>query len=719
MKIKILYIFFSAAFLIPNSFCFAQNKKIESLLILLKKDKADSNKVITLNKLSSEYKSIGNYDTALSYAETALQLAQQLNEKKEMAEAYNNIRSVHYNKGNYRQAIEYAFKTLKIDEELADKKGIASTLSNIGLVYYEQADYSKALDYNFKALKMAQDFENKTLQANLIGNIGIVYSEQADYSKALDYYFKALKMAEEHGNKNNIAIWLSNIGIIYLDQGNYQKALDYDFKALKIVEESGDIKGMAAKLGNIGIVYKFQRDYPKALDFYLKALKIAKELGDKKEISIILGNIGLLYISLKKYEDAFNHIYPALALSDSIGAMDIVKNGFNNLSQLYEKADVSLPDSIGGKRLTMEQMRLRSLYYYKRSIAIRDTLFSQENKKQLIRKELNFEFEKREAATKAENEKQQLAYAEKNRKQKIIIWSVVCCLLLVIVFAGFVFRSLRTTRRQKQIIEVKSRETEEQKKIIAEKNKDMLDSLRYASAIQQTVITSESYFAENLQEFFILFLPKDIVAGDFYWAYNRGDEFFIAVGDCTGHGVPGAFMSLMGINFLNEIVMEQKIYSPAETLNRLRQHIINAFASAKTERRDGMDICFYKLNIKEKSLTYAAANNPLWICRNTEIIKYKSDKMPVGMHHGITESFLEQTIMLQKGDIIYTFTDGFADQFGGPKGKKFMYKQFNEKLLAISHLPLPEQKNILLKTFEKWKGSLEQIDDVCVIGVKI
>jgi serine phosphatase RsbU (regulator of sigma subunit) len=264
--------------------------------------------------------------------------------------------------------------------------------------------------------------------------------------------------------------------------------------------------------------------------------------------------------------------------------------------------------------------------------------------------------------------------------------------------------------------------------IIEEKNKDMLDSIRYASAIQQAVITSEEYIRGALSSseetlegdnFFILYLPKDIVAGDFYWAFKRDDDFFIATGDCTGHGVPGAFMSLMGINFLNEIVVEQQISSPGETLNRLRQHIISAFASGKTERKDGMDISFYMLNKKKGMLTYAAANNPLWLCRSNKITEYKSDKMPVGIHYGATTPFQEQTFELQKGDIVYSFTDGYADQFGGPKGKKFKYKQLEELLLSIQHLPMKEQHNTLEKTINSWRGALEQVDDILVIGVKI
>jgi len=498
---------------------------------------------------------------------------------------------------------------------------------------------------------------------------------------------------------------------------------------LKMKEELGNKLEIAITLGNIGIVYKEKANYPnvssverdsllkRALDYYFKGLKMAEELEAKDLTASTLGNIGSLYTDIGKFKEAEQELKKALAIDTAIRFRLHEENTYECLSQLYDTT-AHLAESSRQYAAAALNYKL-AMHFYKKEISLRDTLFSEENKKQLVRKEMNFDFEKKEAAAKAEQEKQAAVAAAESKKQKIVIWSVIAVLLLVAVFAGFVFRSLRLTRKQKQVIEMKSRETEEQKKIIEEKQKDILDSIRYASAIQQAVITSESYIAEHLQEFFILYLPKDIVAGDFYWAYHRDDEFFIATGDCTGHGVPGAFMSLMGINFLNEIIVEKKISSPAECLNRLREHILNTFAFGKSDRKDGMDMCFYTLSKKERRLTYAGANNPLWIVREKQLHEYKPDKMPVGTHHGITTPFSEQTIELQKDDIIYSFTDGFADQFGGTKGKKFKYKQLEEKLAGISHLPMSEQKKELVRTFEDWKGNLEQVDDVLVIGVRI
>ncbi len=229
------------------------------------------------------------------------------------------------------------------------------------------------------------------------------------------------------------------------------------------------------------------------------------------------------------------------------------------------------------------------------------------------------------------------------------------------------------------------------------------------------------------KNFFILYKPKDIVSGDFYHAIahkpigSKNELFFMCTADCTGHGVPGALMSMVGISHLNESIIEKNLIHPNEILDNMRKGIIASLnpEGSEEESKDGMDCVLCAYDFENMKLEFAAANNPLWLIRNGEMQEFKPDKMPVGMYHTITTPFSLQTIDLKKGDIIYTFTDGYADQFGGEKGKKYKYKQLQEKLLAIKDLPLSDQKGILEKEFEKWKGNLEQVDDVLIIGMKI
>jgi len=749
-------------FSIPLNLLKAQDNKIDSLLTLLKNEKVDSNKIKQLISLASKY-SYYNPDTAIYFAEQAKKIAEKTNNKKLLAQAFESLGWNNCQLDNYPQAIDFYLKSIKLNEEIGAKDEVSITLGSIGVVYKNQSDYPKALGYLFKALKIAEEIKDKNLTGTWLGNIGIVYSDQSDYSRALQYYFKALKISEEIGKKNHTSAWLGNIGNVYYYQAGllrnsekkaadvlYKNALEYYFRSLILAEEIGNRGSVASKLGNIANVYSDQGDFSKALNYYFKALKMNEELGRKGGKAIILGSIGSLYTEQKKYKEAHVYILRAIALNESIGSKDHQQVGYNDLSELYEKSTIPLPDSVGGKLLNIEQMRLRSMYYYKRSIAIKDTIFSEENKKQLVRKEMDYEFGKKEAHTKAETEKNQAIAEEKNRKQKLVLILVSCVLLLVFVFAGIIFRSLRITRKQKNIIEAQKNEVtkqkdiadsqriiaeelrkiaEKQKYIVEEKQKEILDSITYAKRIQTALLTSDDYIKNNLTaEYFILFKPKDIVSGDFYWALRSHHSsaeaealFYIATADCTGHGVPGAFMSMLNISYLNENILERGITMPHDILNAQRAEIIKALNphGSKEVSRDGMDCVLCAFDFEKMLLHFAAAYNPLWLSRNGELIEYKADKMPVGKYNEDNKSFTLQTITLQKGDIIYTASDGYADQFGGPNGKKFLNKQLKELLLDIQHLPMQDQKTILDKTINNWKGNFEQVDDILIIGVRV
>lgn len=290
---------------------------------------------------------------------------------------------------------------------------------------------------------------------------------------------------------------------------------------------------------------------------------------------------------------------------------------------------------------------------------------------------------------------------------------------------GYLKNRTKKLEKEKQklekTVEERTAEIAEQKHLIEEKNKEITDSIHYAQKIQHTLLASTNLLNENLNDYFVLFKPKDIVSGDFYWAYKHDKGFIIITADCTGHGVPGAFMSLLSISYLNEITKEQKITQPDKVFNLLRDKIITNFNSdnSEHERKDGMDAVICNYNFNTNQLQFAAANNPLWLIRNGELHENKPDKMPVGVAAVEHKPFTLQSIDLQEGDIVYTITDGYADQFGGPKGKKFMYKQMKELIQSIAHLKMKEQKEKLESEINAWKGQAEQVDDILVIGIKI
>lgn len=271
-------------------------------------------------------------------------------------------------------------------------------------------------------------------------------------------------------------------------------------------------------------------------------------------------------------------------------------------------------------------------------------------------------------------------------------------------------------------VEERTHEITVQKDIIQEKNKDILSSIHYAKRIQRALLASDNLLANNLPDYFLMYKPKDIVSGDFYWADIAPDgKFLMLTGDCTGHGVPGAFMSLLNISIMHELTFGRNLSRPDLLLNTQRESIIMALNPEGTDEpsKDGMDGVLCSFDFKNKKLEFACANNPLWIIRNKQVIEFKADKQPIGLHEGPKTDFTRHEVQLESGDIIYTFTDGYADQFGGPKGKKFKLSHLKDMLLEICEKTMNEQKEIVERTFENWKGELEQVDDVLLIGIKI
>jgi len=521
MRGKIIYFFF--IFWIGAT---GQNKTIDSLKRCLVKGRKDTVQLNCLNRLCASLQPKGEFDSSLMYGnravELALSLEKEFNQPQSVinfsakylrAHALFNIASVYRQQGNYDMALENLFKSQKVYEELSllpekskalkGEKGIASCLCSIGLCYYSRGDYSKALDNFFRSLKLDEALGNESGAAMNLGNIGLVYYEQKDFKKVLEYYFKSLKINEASKNLKGIATNLGNIGIAYCSLGDYEKALEYDLRALKMYEDRGNKSGIARNLCNIAIVYynmakqikkksgdsailltEFKTNCGKALDYFFQSLKVNEELGRKNGIVISTGNIGSIFIDLKKYDESEKYLLRSLNLSDSIGDLLGEMEAHVNLSVLY----------------TLEGNYKKALEHFKSQVVLKDSLFNEEKNKELTKSEMNYEFEKKELAAKAIQEKKDAVTKAEAKKQETVLALVCCVLILVFVFSGFIFRSLRITRRQKVLIELKNKETEEQKKVIEEKNKDILDSIQYAKRIQQSLMPSNQYIERNLEK---------------------------------------------------------------------------------------------------------------------------------------------------------------------------------------------------------------------------
>ena len=294
--------------------------------------------------------------------------------------------------------------------------------------------------------------------------------------------------------------------------------------------------------------------------------------------------------------------------------------------------------------------------------------------------------------------------------------------IIVAIVYGIIKLSLKRVQEQNEklekIVEERTAEVEHQKHEIEEKNKDIVDSIKYAKRIQNTILPTDDLLDEILEDYFIIYKPKDIVSGDFYWAdHFDGKSYFSAI-DCTGHGVPGAFVSIVGFNGLKRTVNEFKLRQTGPMLDKLTELVVETFSAAESHLKDGMDMALCCIDYKTLKVEFSGANNPLIIIRNGEIIEIKGNKQPIGEFEKRVP-FTTNEVQLEKGDSCFVFTDGYADQFGGPKGKKFKLKTLKNLLLEVASLPVKEQKEQLEIAFNNWKGEIEQLDDVCLIGIKV
>lgn len=400
----------------------------------------------------------------------------------------------------------------------------------------------------------------------------------------------------------------------------------------------------------------------------------------------------------------------AYHLNEKIAAVEMYEQGLKNGFSLTF-------DSLGNLVETRKFLKDVEIQHEPDSDELRGMLdyVTEQNRLIFVRdslQEAQAELQIAEIESQAKIEKQKQDLAQEAQRRYFLYGGV----LLLLIFGVFMYNRFRITRKQKHIIEEQKLEVDRQKETIEESHKEITDSIAYAKRIQSAILPPNSLIEKHLENAFVLYKPKDVVAGDFYWLEVKDGKTIFAAADCTGHGVPGAMVSVICNNALNRSVREFNITSPGKILDKARELVIQEFEKSEEEVKDGMDIAL--CSIDGQKLSYAGANNPLWLIRNGEIIETKADKQPIGKFEGF-KNFTTHQIDLQKGDTIYIFSDGYVDQFGGEKGKKFKTKALRELLLSIQNESMAAQKEIINKRFEAWRGQIEQIDDVCFIGVRI
>ncbi len=721
-----------------------------------------------LNNIGFTYQNMGQVDSALHYLHECLDLCKSLDLTIGITYSLSNIASLYQNKGELEKSLKYHQECLELRKEIEDQEGIAISLSNIGGVYETQGDLATAIKLYNEGLKIFEEIDDKDGIAGIYNQLGLVNAQQENDSLATTYFLKALEIHKESGAVQSVSNTLNNIGALHQKNGDYDQAIPYFEEMIQLAQEIGNNQLLSVGYNNLGTIYQARKDYPKAKEYFEKSLA----LESKSSNSAISTKMNYGYI-LHLMGDPINgsqEIETALGAAKERGSIALIETGSKFLWEVYKKMGRS--DD--------------ALEMYEQYIESRDSILSKENQKATIQQEFRHQYEQQAAADSIQalallrDQDAQLAKerAEKkeaeasSKRNEIIIYFGIAIMAVVLFFVYMVVKSLRLVREQKAVVEEQKQKVDEAYDQLEEKNTEILDSINYAKRIQSAILPPDKLVKEHLANSFVLYKPKDIVAGDFYWMESftevsdangtTKNAVLFAAADCTGHGVPGAMVSVVCNNGLNRSVREYGLTEPGQILDKTREIVISEFEKSEEEVKDGMDVALVSLspykagnelrNAKSPHsyiLKYAGAHNPIWIIRphsakggsdveeikaqfgdetsnklkveegdGYTFIEVKAHKQPIGKY-GDPTPFPTHTIELIEGDSFYIFSDGYADQFGGVKGKKFKAASFKKLLLSIQNETIEHQKDLIDEAFEKWKGNFEQLDDVCVIGVRI
>jgi serine phosphatase RsbU (regulator of sigma subunit)/tetratricopeptide (TPR) repeat protein len=705
VKFRIGYIIMLLAVLQSN-YCISNTIKIDSLKALIAKDKEDTLKVSHLNELSYLFRN--SYpDSTILYANQSVALCNNIIQNTHAklwfgyANALGHLGIGYRLKGDYPKAQEYYFKALEIDEKMGFKFGIGKRLVGISNMFLNIGNLPQALNYAYKAHEINSEIKNERAIALSNGIIANVFNELGNNKQALLYQNKSIKTFLEIKDYNNIQSTYTQLGKINNEIRNYSKAIYFLNKALKVANENGLVQEKGETLNELAAVYFNMKRNTESIKYSREAIHIHDQNNIKGGIGISYYFFGSNLMALDSLAEAEYYLLKALDVNTDNSAIAIQAKVCKKLQELYQK----------------KKLFQKALAYHLQYTQLKDSIYSNKNSQKIM----IIEFEKNKSKSELIQKANKLVALKEIDKQKFFRNTFIFGFTLMLIVAAFILRSYQLKQKDNEIIN-------KQKLMVENQKQEITDSIQYAQRIQQAILPTKESIAIAFPQSFILFKPKDIVSGDFYWFQEVEGKKYIAACDCTGHGVPGALMSMVATDMLNEALVHTK---KVDEILALTNRSIKTALKQNTDddsTRDGMDLALCCFNDKTNVLQYAGAYRPLWLIRKGSppsgesegavLLEYKGTKAAIG---GLTEDnqeFKMNEIQLQKGDTIYLSSDGYADQFS-PKDKKLMTKRFKEILLSIQHLTMPEQEKYLSKFIEDWKGNMEQTDDVLVIGVRV
>lgn len=851
----------------------------DSLLTGIEQQKDKTKQFLLLLELSSYYLK-NNPEKALNIAHDVRMQAYNSRDFKSLASAYVQIGTIQQYHNNFQQALDQYLKAESILVKETPNESLADLYNTIGYIFYYMADYESAQDYFLKSLDVYSKIGEKSGIAKELNNIGVIYHSQENLKKALEYHSKSLEISEEMSNSadslesglglKGVATSYNNIGEIYREEEKYNIALDYFRKSMAIKEKiRGNEFSLAATYSNIGIIYLNTGKFDQSIGYLEKADSLIKIYGDRFSIAESCNNLGSYYTETGNLVKAKSYFENALSEGIEIHAPQIRKTALEGLSRIYKS-----------------QGDFESAYsYFSQYKALNDSILQNESLKKITQMELLRSFEKKKKQLELVQLQKDIAQKDRLERQKLISYSLLAIVLLLVIVAGLVYRSYRSNKkfsailkeqkdkilqkneelvRKNEQIEKQSRELEKlsivasktdnaiiiadkngnflyvnesftrifgytldqiidksanisgpdspeyvrkivkhcienketvcyeiqepsksgdtrwiqvtltpildregnvanlvaidaditelknaqfeigkQRDILAFQQKEITDSIRYAQRIQGAVLPDFSSGSDEYLDYFVLFKPRDLVSGDFYYLTKVNQYMLIVAADCTGHGVPGAFMSMLGIAMLNEIVVYKNIKNAGELLDELRNKVVKALHQKSILEngsigtmavRDGMDLAACIIDTEKGKVQFAGANNPLYIVHvetvnpssyEDSLVEIRGDKMPIAIFERM-DSFTNHEFDFEPDKSFYIFSDGFADQFGGPRGKKFKYAPFKKLIVENSSCSMREQHDLLELEIEKWMAGIDpatgsihqQIDDITVIGFR-
>lgn len=620
--------------------------------------------------------------------------------------------------GNYDSARTIVQKAIDIYINLNDTTNLAATWGEKGNTYCYEGIYDKCLECFLKSLEYTEHLNNPKYLALTMNNIGNVYYYLGKKQKALDYFKRSFLIYSKDNFDYGIALSGNNIGSIFLEQGNLDSAYYYFILAIQYAKKINYVDQLAETNANLSEVFFQKKEYEKAEIYAQKAIKYYKAINTEYGIAKAYWNYSEILLKINKLTEAKKYVDSAIVTSETGGFLQFQKNSYHTAFKI--------DSAIGDYPSALKHYILYS--------QTKDSITNENSKKQIANLESVYKLKQKEK----ENELLKIKQAHQDeviKRQRIITASAAIAILLTLIIVFILFRLNRIQKKHNTELELKNNEILLQKEELLTQNEQieeqrsqlnkfyirMSDSVKYAQRIQNAMLSDISNFDSVFKENFLIYLPKDVVSGDFYFYFElEENKKLVAVGDSTGHGVPGAFMSILNMSILREIIRFNKNYSAAQMLNIARDYVIDALSKHESSEnlRDGMDIALLIIDENQKTINFAGAKRPVIYFQNNQLNIIKGDKQPVA-EFIFKKEFTDKYIDYQDSTIFYLFSDGYYDQMGENHGTKFYLSNFRKLLKEIFSLPMKKQKEILLQKLEQHKGNCVFTDDITVLGFKL